>query len=1131
MKFPIQTFICLFVFVTLSSNSIAQQCSATAGYQDFNVGGNKNGDSLALPSIDETTDLFINVDGVETKIYLTFLDRTYSYSELASVFNSKIPNITASVVGGNLRIQSNTIGSNSKVIMSRFAEEESDFRIYLQGYQGLSAPVFGTGSNTDCTVVTPLSPQLAAPPTPSPTIDSVRVLPANFDVTSSGQAVYNIPILTGPGSAGFAPKVSLSYNSDGGNGSLGLGWSLNAGGSISRCRQTEGQDKSFAPIAWNQEDRFCLNGERLLVSAGYTYGALNSQYKTEIDSFARITAVGGAVGQPEYFKVERKDGRIDYYGKNDGGAESRHKLASDKILSWPLTQSEDSAGNKIIYTYADDEDLGVQRPITSISYGFDSNGSTAAYRIYFNWESNSEEISGYISGYKYRNIYRLESIESHNLLQPSLLRMYKLLYNQDSAEFPWDKVSRLFSIQECATTYICGTPTKFDWLLPEIGGFISNLTPLITLASPYRTHVFGDINGDGLQDLVWMQTGDSTIRYAFASVDDIGRISYSPQNFENNQIISASSYLDTPAELSFIDYNGDGRKDLVVHQHPNPASIRIFLSKPQANGGWLLAGTPVQTLSGSSLGFTTSFTDLNGDGLEDLVGLDTLKFRYLRSATGLDVERNITVIPPSGSLQSCYQTIGHPIVRLRPETGDFNGDGRTDFIAAVKVCTASGSARYEFHLYTSHIGATGNLELRYFDVLTDKYADTLSNLWGSSDRIAGRINVVDLNADGLSDVIFSLNQSYYSGGCQPGSCNLDNGNYITDGMSRYKFSTGKQLSAETQIGNFDRKLTSFTDFNGDGHPDILIAPPDFIGQPGKTNIRYWNSKTNTFDSTTTTLQMPYAPTVDSVIYQDINGDGAPDYFFIGADSGPRRHELHAMLNYTKDKVSNRIRLITNGLGHKTQITYQPLAKTTHYSRIQGVKSNAYENVCVNVEVGQTCWDRQVAFTNSTDFYNFVNNPFNELSSTEQPLNSPPLSAVFDISGSTAIVTGIKQDAPQADAYNPTQINTNATRDTVYYYEQLRAQAAGRGWLGFKKTIKIDGGTGLRNVSIYRQDWPFAGQIRTSETYTQSGHLLDKTENTWGFVNCHDLLGTPNPGCVSNMRTQASTYGTSMLICV
>ena len=155
-------------------------------------------------------------------------------------------------------------------------------------------------------------------PVPVPAVpsgmDTVGSIEGQFRVNESGAASYTIPITLAAGTAGVAPQLSLAYNSQGGNGLVGKGWALTGLGVINRCRQTIAQDGKALPIDWSEQDRFCLNGQRLLVISG-DYGAPNSQYKTEIDSFSMVTAHGGSMGDPAYFSVEGKDGSTTYYGK------------------------------------------------------------------------------------------------------------------------------------------------------------------------------------------------------------------------------------------------------------------------------------------------------------------------------------------------------------------------------------------------------------------------------------------------------------------------------------------------------------------------------------------------------------------------------------------------------------------------------------------------------------------------------------------------------------------------------------------------------------------------------------------------------------------------------------------------
>ena len=64
----------------------------------------------------------------------------------------------------------------------------------------------------------------------------------SFSVSPSGTASYNIPIQLPPNVGGVQPSLSLSYDSSGGNGLLGMGWQLSGFSSISRCPKTLERD-------------------------------------------------------------------------------------------------------------------------------------------------------------------------------------------------------------------------------------------------------------------------------------------------------------------------------------------------------------------------------------------------------------------------------------------------------------------------------------------------------------------------------------------------------------------------------------------------------------------------------------------------------------------------------------------------------------------------------------------------------------------------------------------------------------------------------------------------------------------------------------------------------------------------
>ncbi|MYF49146.1 MAG: hypothetical protein F4220_03200, partial [Gammaproteobacteria bacterium] len=84
--------------------------------------------------------------------------------------------------------------------------------------------------------------------------DAAGTVAGAFRVTESGAASYRIPIYATPGTAGTTPELALAYNSQAGNGIAGLGWTLEGGSAITRCRATRHQDGAARPIQWNADD-------------------------------------------------------------------------------------------------------------------------------------------------------------------------------------------------------------------------------------------------------------------------------------------------------------------------------------------------------------------------------------------------------------------------------------------------------------------------------------------------------------------------------------------------------------------------------------------------------------------------------------------------------------------------------------------------------------------------------------------------------------------------------------------------------------------------------------------------------------------------------------------------------------
>ena len=106
---------------------------------------------------------------------------------------------------------------------------------------------------------------------------TVGTVPSQFDVSPTGAATYSIPIDIATGTAGMQQNLSVVYNSQSGNGILGLGWNLTGLSSITRTPQNNYFDNKVQGVNFSYSDKFALNGSRLILLSG-NYGYNNAKY-------------------------------------------------------------------------------------------------------------------------------------------------------------------------------------------------------------------------------------------------------------------------------------------------------------------------------------------------------------------------------------------------------------------------------------------------------------------------------------------------------------------------------------------------------------------------------------------------------------------------------------------------------------------------------------------------------------------------------------------------------------------------------------------------------------------------------------------------------------------------------------
>ena len=315
-----------------------------------------------------------------------------------------------------------------------------------------------------------------------------------FAVSERGAATYSIPIIVPPGIAGMQPELALSYNSQEGNGLLGMGWSLQGLSVIHRCKATIDQDGFKGGINFDSDDRFCLDGQRLVATTG-VYGADGTEYRTEIDTFTKIISHGIAGNGPAWFEVRYKSGRIfEYANTADSQFEAQGK--SD-VLVWAVNKVSDRSGNDMTFVYVEDL-VNDSHRIDRINYG-------AGASVVFETDpaGRSDGRISYIGGSRTTLLELLTSIDVTSA--GSSIRNYQVNYEEGSATGR----SRLTSVSECDGSGSCRPASTFAWqdgdgtfspgvVLPNTGGpgGVSNWAK-----SNYRIHP-GDYNGDGISDVL-----------------------------------------------------------------------------------------------------------------------------------------------------------------------------------------------------------------------------------------------------------------------------------------------------------------------------------------------------------------------------------------------------------------------------------------------------------------------------------------------------------------------------------------------------------------------------------------------------------------------------------------------------
>lgn len=746
-----------------------------------------------------------------------------------------------------------------------------------------------------------------------------------FQVNESGSANYSVPISVVPGTAGIEPQLALTYDSQGRNSLLGVGWSLSGLSVISRCPATVAQDGSFAPVDFDSNDRFCLDGERLM-SIGGVYGANATEYRTEQNSFRQIISNGQAGSGPSSFTVRTKSGlTFEYGGTSNSRIEAEGKTS---VLFWAVNKITDTKGNYLTVSYSEVD--GEYWP-TRIDYTGNTAANLTPYAsVQFVYTSRTDVVPRFLHGSLLQVSKRMSTIRAYEGTQ--LYREYRLGYQTSEST----QQSRLISLTECGSDGNCFAPTAFTWKawvstdfnFNGVGsGFWSGH------AGGAANNFQGDFNGDGKTDIM---------RYATSPAGSWQVVLSTGSSFGGGGGVW-TGHSGGPSNNFLGDFNGDGKSDIMGYVSGNTWKVAL-------STGNSFSGVGSGNWSGHSGGVDDNFLgDFNGDGKTDIAGY-----------TGVSNLWHVTLSTGSNfNGVGSGQWAGHNEGERDTLIGDFNGDGRSDLLGNTnsqgqwKVGLSSGTS----------FSAPG------------------SGTWIGLDVDGTEVVLGDFNGDGKTDLA-----SHDSGDNWDVSLS-DGTNFEAPGSGRwyghsegiYENFTGDfngdgmtDIAAHLGGGSWDVCLSTGTNFqcegwNGHGGGSSNNFPGDYNGD-GKTDIMGYSSSgswhvtlaggppvdvlTSIVDGHGLTTNVEYSMLTDPAVYTKDTGATYPEQDFQGpmlvVKSYSTSNGIGGLATYLYQYAGAKVNLQGRG--------FRGFGRTTITDQHTGIKSTIYyerDYRCISTKIRRT----------------------------------------------------------------------------------------------------------------------------------------------------------------------------------
>lgn len=625
-------------------------------------------------------------------------------------------------------------------------------------------------------------------------------------VSSTGAALYQIPIKVPEGVNGIQPQISVNYNSQSKNGVVGYGWSFTAFSAITRVGTTFAYDGHTDYVKMSASDRLMLDDQRLMLVSGndLTLGAV---YLPHIDDHRKIQYT--TINSRDAFIVKSKDGLVYEYGSTTDSRITDEENAG--VLVWLLSKVTDRYGNYMRYIYADDDNLG-DIYIKSIEYsGNTTTGTSPSHRIDFLYSTREEMVVSHVMGTPIAQLALLTGISITT--GSTVMKEYKFNYSYDGLYSQLTEIeeygqngsrynSTIISWKDAADSYIKKRAhiyegTGIDQYTIESGAnFNSN----------GRALFYADFDGDGRCDVMEYPTtiaeNDSAVLYVMLSNMQLAKKCVIP--YARNE------------HFFYSDLDGDGDTDLIKSTEYQDRTLHYIY---KFNGTTFVNPDNIYIYA-TKLGLQIG--DFNGDGRNELLTADCELY-----------DGNTTLLASGGIMEwdDEYTQNSPTDIRLL----DFNGDGKSDILVVStegsQVYTLSGNKFVSVPSFDGDIPFSGTVET-YADFNGDGCSDIFTRSSGSHDiytstssyflhRSAevggldyltrGPLRIADLNGDGRDDILALADNGYL---------NI----WEFDGIRFQRYTVEYEMDENTynKICNYP-SFMGVADFDGNGRCEIFLA--------------------------------------------------------------------------------------------------------------------------------------------------------------------------------------------------------------------------------------------------------------------------------------------------------------------